>query len=44
VNVKGPYPEVARLDARLQEVCDAAAEALRERLRKVRVADLAEKA
>jgi Rrf2 family protein len=31
----------ARLDARLQEVCDAAAEVARARLRKVSVADLA---
>jgi hypothetical protein len=32
----------ARLDARLQEVCDAAAEVVRARLRKVGVADPAE--
>jgi len=31
----------ARLDARLQEVCDAAAEVVRARLRRVSVADLA---
>ena len=31
----------ARLDARLKEVCDAAAEVVRARLRKVSVADLA---
>jgi Rrf2 family protein len=34
-------PEGARLDARLQEACDAAAEVVRSRLRKVSTADLA---
>jgi Rrf2 family protein len=33
--------ESARLDARLQEACDAAAELVRSRLRKVSIADLA---
>jgi Rrf2 family protein len=45
--VRGEVPrwaagaEGARLDARLQEVCDAAAEVVRARLRKVSIADLA---
>jgi hypothetical protein len=42
VNVKGSYPEVVRLDDRLQPVCDAVAEAVRKRLRLVNIADLAE--
>jgi Rrf2 family protein len=44
--VRGLAPRVggavgARLDARLQQVCDAAAEAVRRRLRRVSLADLA---
>jgi Rrf2 family protein len=45
--VRGEVPrwaagaEGARLDARLQEACDAAAEVIRSRLRKVSIADLA---
>jgi hypothetical protein len=46
-SLRGLAPRVggavgARLDGRLQEACDRAAEAVRLRLRKVSVADLAE--